>query len=123
MCSGKHDNYCLEWWSGFSDQHALQADDPWLDGLWTAWKSLHGGFLDIVSWLYLGTSVGLRTYNSYLNVQKQDYERQIAALQKDNEVAQMEVNQLSTYDRIMEIAAKDGMQTYNGNVITVTANE
>lgn len=73
--------------------------------------------------MYLGTSVGLRTYNSYLNVQKQDYERQIAALQKDNEVAQMEVNQLSTYDRIMEIAAKDGMQTYNGNVITVTANE
>ena len=73
--------------------------------------------------LYLCSSVGLRTYNSYLNVQKQDYERQIAALQKDNEVAQMEVNQLSTYDRIMEIAAKDGMKSYNGNVITVFANE
>ena len=36
--------------------------------------------------MYLGTSVGLRTYNSYLNVQKQDYERQIAALQKDNDI-------------------------------------
>ena len=73
--------------------------------------------------LYIGSSVGLRTYNSYLNVQKQDYQRQIAALQKDNEVAQMEVNQLSTYDRIMAIAAKDGMQSYNNNVITVTGNE
>ena len=87
------------------------------------WVSVSFAIWAVTGIMYLGTSVGLRTYNSYLNVQKQDYERQIAALQKDNEVAQMAVNQLSTYDRIMEIAAKDGMQTYNGNVITVTANE
>ena len=49
-------------------------------------------FFLVTGALYLCSSVVLRTYNSYLNVQKQDYERQIAALQKDNEVAQMEVN-------------------------------
>ena len=87
------------------------------------WVSVSVLIWAVTGILYLGTSVGLRTYNSYLNVQKQDYERQIAALKKDNEVAQMEVNQLSTYDRIMEIAAKDGMKSYNGNVITVYANE
>lgn len=87
------------------------------------WERLSVFVFGLTLILYLASSVGLRTYNSYLNVQKQDYERQIAALTKDNEVAQMEVNQLSTYDRIMEIASEDGMKSYNGNVITVLANE
>ncbi|MDD6467763.1 MAG: cell division protein FtsL [Erysipelotrichaceae bacterium] len=77
----------------------------------------------ITAILYLFTSVGLRSYNSYLNVTKQKLQNEIAALQKDNEVAQMEVNELSTYDRIMQIAQQDGMKSYNSNIITVKGNE
>lgn len=87
------------------------------------WEGLSLFIFVVTAVLNLCSSVGLRTYNSYLNVQKQDYERQIAAMTKNNEVAQMEVNELSTYDRIMEIAAEDGMKSYNGNVITVKTNE
>ncbi len=72
--------------------------------------------------MYLLSSVLLRSYNSELNVKKQNYLEQIAALSKDNESAQMEVNQLSTYDRISAIASADGMSV-TSNIITVDANE
>ena len=72
--------------------------------------------------MYLLSSVFLRSYNSELNVKKQNYLEQIAALSKDNESAQMEVNQLSTYDRISAIASADGMSV-TSNIITVDANE
>ena len=72
--------------------------------------------------MYLLSSVFLRSYNSELYVKKQNYLEQIAALSKDNESAQMEVNQLSTYDRISAIASADGMSV-TSNIITVDANE
>ena len=70
--------------------------------------------------LYLCTSVGIRSYNSYLNVVRQECELEIAALTKANETAQMEVNQLSTYDRIVSIATADGMKLYSDNNVVVT---
>ena len=73
--------------------------------------------------LYVLSSLGLRSYNSYLNVTNQKYQVEIATLSKENEVIQMEVNQLSTYDRIMSIAGQDGMSNDNDNIITVGNDE
>ncbi len=86
------------------------------------WKRISMTIFSLSAIMYLLSSVFLRSYNSELNVKKQNYLEQIAALSKDNESAQMEVNQLSTYDRISAIASADGMSV-TSNIITVDANE
>lgn len=86
------------------------------------WKRISMMIFSFSAIMYLLSSVFLRSYNSELNVKKQNYQEQIAALNKDNESAQMEVNQLSTYDRISAIASADGMSV-TSNIITVDANE
>ena len=86
------------------------------------WKRISMTIFALSAIMYLLSSVFLRSYNSELNVKKQNYLEQIAALSKDNESAQMEVNQLSTYDRISAIASADGMSV-TSNIITVDANE
>jgi len=73
--------------------------------------------------LYVLSTLGLRSYNSYLNVTYQSYQNEIATLTKQNELVQMEVNQLSTYDRIMAIAGSDGMSSYSKDIVKVGNDE
>lgn len=87
------------------------------------WDGIISFTFFVTCFLYLMSSIFLRSYNSYLNVQLQEYEIEIANLSKSNETAQMEVNQLSTYDRILDIAADAGMKAYSDNVITVSTHD
>jgi len=68
--------------------------------------------------LFLFSSVGLRAVNSYLNVQVQKCQNEIAELQISNEAARLEVNQLGAYDRISAIVSEEGMTT-SANVYVV----
>ena len=68
--------------------------------------------------LFLMTSVFLRAYNSYLNVKIHDYKASIATMKKENEMVRMEVNQLSTYDRISSFTKAEGM-SMSVNIINI----
>ena len=72
----------------------------------------------VTALFYLASSIFLRAYNSYLNVRTQEYMNSVVSLRKQNEVSRMEVNQLSTYDRISAIASEEGM-TVSTNIINI----
>ncbi len=67
---------------------------------------------------FLATSIFLRAYNSYLNVRIHDYNASIASMKKENEMVRMEVNQLSTYDRISSITLAQGTWVA-GNIFNI----
>lgn len=73
----------------------------------------------VTSVLYLLSAIGLGAYNSALNQQVQDYSAEIVSMQKENEAARLEVNSLSTYDRISAIARENGMSVTT-NVVVIT---
>ena len=66
-------------------------------------------FFCITLILYVFSSVGLKTYNNYLNYQKIDLEREVDELKVELEIAKKKEIQLSTYDRIKEVANQEGL--------------
>ena len=69
---------------------------------------------------YLATTLFLRTKNNTLSAQKQNIERQIAQIQTQNDAIKVEIQTLSSSDRVDEIAAGSGMSRNQNNVITIT---
>lgn len=57
--------------------------------------------------MFLGTSIFLKSVNVSLNITKQQYLAQIAAIKNGNENLQYDVKELSKYDRILKIIDKD----------------
>ena len=57
--------------------------------------------------MFLGTSIFLKSVNVSLNITKQQYLSQIAAIKNGNESLQYDVKELSKYDRILKILDKD----------------
>ena len=56
---------------------------------------------------FLFTSIFLKSLNVSLDMAKQDYQEQIAAIKVSNETLKYEVKELSNYDRIMNTVGTD----------------
>ena len=68
----------------------------------------------------LFSSLFLRSYNNSLSTQKQSIDSQIATIQTQNDAVKVEIQTLSSSDRVDEIAASSGMSRNQNNVITIT---
>ena len=68
----------------------------------------------------LFSSLFLRSYNNSLSTQKQSIDSQIATIQTQNDAVKVEIQTLSSSDRVDEIAAGSGMSRNQNNVITIT---
>ena len=69
--------------------------------------------------LSLASSLFLRSYNNSLSMQVQRLESQIAALETENEAAQVAIQNLSTKDRVLSMATEEGLTMNSVNVVTI----
>lgn len=78
------------------------------------------GFFFISAAAALFSSLFLRSYNNSLSTQTQSIDSQIATIQTQNDAVKVEIQTLSSSDRVDEIAAGSGMSRNQNNVITIT---
>jgi len=72
---------------------------------------------------YLGSALFLRTYNNSLSTQKQDIDSKIAAIETQNDAVKVEIQTLSTRDRVDSIASDNGLSLDQDNIITITSTD
>lgn len=70
--------------------------------------------------LSLFCTLFLHTYNNNLSTKKQSQETQIASIETQNDAVKVEIQTLSSSDRVDEIAADSNMSRNQNNVITIT---
>ena len=70
--------------------------------------------------LFLMTSIFLRTYNNSLSTKAQSINSDIATLQTQNDALQVDIEKLSSSDRVEGIAASNGMTRNQDAIITIT---
>lgn len=70
--------------------------------------------------LALFCTLFLRSYNNSLSTQKQSIDSQIATIETQNDAVKVEIQTLSSSDRVDEIAAGDGMSRNQSNIITIS---
>ena len=68
---------------------------------------------------FLVSSIVLKSLNVSLDIARQDYEYQIASVRQSNELLQLEVRDLSNYDRVMG-KLDSGMYVNDNVVFTVS---
>ncbi len=69
--------------------------------------------------LWLISSIFLRSYQVSIAVETQNTQRKIQSLMKQNESLQIDIQRLSSYDRIVSLAKSDGFKLIQQNVITI----
>lgn len=77
--------------------------------------------LAIVSFLI--SSIFLRTYNVHLSVQIQDMQNRVVQLCQDNEVLSRQIQDLSSKDRVVSIAADNGLSNIQENIVLIQSGE
>ena len=73
--------------------------------------------LAIVAWMF--SSIFLRAYNVQLSVAIQQTQTEIARLNQSNEILNVEIQNLSSKDRVMAIAKEAGLSVIQENVTIV----
>ena len=68
---------------------------------------------------YLACSLFLRSYNNNLSTKKQVIESQIAALETQNAAIKVDINTLSTSERVMRMTESSGLKMDQNNIITI----
>lgn len=68
----------------------------------------------------LCSTLFLRSYNNSLSTQKQSIDSEIATIQTQNDAVKVEIQTLSSSDRVDEIALGNGMNRNQNNVTTIT---
>jgi|GEM_PF-202664 len=81
--------------------------------------SFSGILLLCSAFLYLCSSLFLRSYNNALSTQKQKIDSEIAVIETQNDAITVEIQTLSTKERIDEVALSSGMSVDQNNIITV----
>ncbi|MEG0076740.1 hypothetical protein [Anaerorhabdus sp.] len=71
----------------------------------------------------LGSSLFLRSYNNSLSVAKQKIDVEIASYQTENEAVKVEIQTLSSRDRIESIASDAGLESNSNNIVTIASGE
>ena len=80
-------------------------------------------FLFVSGFLYLLSSLFLRSYNNSLSLKKQTILSEIAALEIEIEAIEVLIQSLSTRDRVETIANDNGLTLDQNNIITITNGE
>lgn len=75
------------------------------------------------SFFALASSLFLRTYNISLNNDLQSMKKEIAVLSAENDSLQIAIQSLSARDRVMAIAAENGLTSNQDNVVTVVTTD
>ncbi|SJZ84747.1 hypothetical protein [Anaerorhabdus furcosa] len=71
----------------------------------------------------LGSSLFLRSYNNSLSVAKQKIDVEIASYQTENEAVKVEIQTLSSRDRVESIANDAGLGLDQNNIVTIANGE
>ena len=74
------------------------------------------------AFLYLGSSLFLRSYNNELSSRKQQINSEIAVLETQNDAIEVEISQLASAERVDEIAANNGMTRNQDAIVTITSD-
>ncbi len=69
------------------------------------------------------SSVFLAAYNNELTVSIQNLENEVLNYQSENELYEIAVQNLSSKDRVMDIAEMEGLALNQSNVITISVDE
>lgn len=76
-------------------------------------------FVSVIA--FFVSSLGLKTYNNSLSIQKQAMEEQIVSTKTQNDSLESEIRQLASSDRVNQVAASNGL-SYNQSSITSVAD-
>lgn len=71
----------------------------------------------------LSSRLFLRSYNNSLSVEKQKIDSEIASIQTANEAYVVDIQSLSSRDRIESIASDAGLDNNSSNIVTVAIGE
>ncbi len=80
-------------------------------------------FLMFSAIVYLTCSLFLRQYNNSLSTKKQQLDESIKTVQAENIEMEVEIAQLTSSDRVDEIAASSGMTRNQENIVTLTPED
>ena len=72
---------------------------------------------------FFASSIFLRTYNVHLSVQIQDIQNRMIQLRQDNETLSVEIQKLSSKERVVAIASENGLEINQANIVLIQAGE
>ena len=72
---------------------------------------------------YIASSIFLRAYNVQLTVQIQSVRNDITLFEQSNDVLSVEIQSLSSKERVMAIALDDGLSVNQENVVMINKGE
>lgn len=72
---------------------------------------------------FITSSIFLRAYNVQLSVSIQSVRNEIILLEQSNEVLNVEIQSLSSKERVMAIATDAGLSVNQENVVMITKGE
>lgn len=70
--------------------------------------------------LYLFSAIFLRSYNNSLSTRTQSISSDIVTMQAQNDALQVDIETLSSSERVEGIAASNGMKRNQDSIITIT---
>ena len=70
--------------------------------------------------LYLFSAIFLRSYNNSLSTRTQSINADIVTMQAQNDALQVDIETLSSSERVEGIAASNGMKRNQDSIITIT---
>lgn len=79
--------------------------------------------LVIAIFSFFASSIFLRTYNVHLSVQIQDIQNRMIQLRQDNETLSVEIQKLSSKERVVAIASENGLEINQANIVLIQAGE
>lgn len=71
------------------------------------------------AFLFLCSSLFLRTYNNSLSARVQEIKQEIATIETQNDSLEVEISKLVSVDRIDEIAANGGLSRNQNNIVRI----
>ncbi|MCF0110100.1 MAG: cell division protein FtsL [Erysipelotrichaceae bacterium] len=74
----------------------------------------------VTGFMWMASCLFLRSYNNSLSLKTQQINSQIATLETENAAVTLEIQTLSTRDRVVGIANEGGLDMNQGNIITVS---
>jgi len=72
---------------------------------------------------YIASSIFLRAYNVQLTVQIQKIRNNIVLIERSNQVLNVEIQSLSSKERVMAIALDAGLKVYQENIVMINKGE
>lgn len=85
--------------------------------------SVYALFICIFSFaLFVFSSLIIRQHNVTLSKKLQNLNAEISTYQTANAAIELDIQQLSAYDRVMAIATEDSMAMYEDNIVTIVEN-